>query len=71
MMLSMNTMTSDELRTLSNDTVCEHCHTTLGEHKGWSCVKGPKYFRLIADTTYKGELINTATGEHSTRSQAS
>ena len=32
-----------------------NCSLTLGEHKGTHCVTGPKYFRTITDTDYRGE----------------
>lgn len=39
------------------DTTCENCGMALAEHKGWYCVTGPKHFRTIATTSYKGDLI--------------
>lgn len=47
----------DTAASLDFGTICENCQLSLGEHKGWHCVKGPKYFRLIADTDYKGQLL--------------
>ena len=41
-------------------TICENCNLALGEHKGFHCVKGPKHFRTIAATDYKGQLIVVA-----------
>ena len=38
-------------------TICENCHEALGEHKGWYCVEGPKHFKTIAGTEYRGELL--------------
>ena len=38
-------------------TICENCGETLGDHKGWHCVKGPKYFKTVASTDYRGELL--------------